>query len=61
MEKIEGNKDGVWFLGMLPFEKHNFISVSPFPYFRTANLGKNIDANFSGENCGVISTFRSPG
>ena len=24
-EKTEGNKDGVRFLGMLPFEKHKFI------------------------------------
>ena len=32
-EKMKGNKDGFRFLGMLPFEKPNFIFPFPFPLF----------------------------
>ena len=48
-EKIEENKDGVRFLGMLPFRKTQLhFPFSPFLYFRASDLRK-IDANFSGE------------
>ena len=58
-EKAEVIKDGVWFLGMLPYrELQLHLLFPPFPYFKVSNLGKS-DANFSGEN--VISDFGSLG
>ena len=61
-EKIDGNKDGVQFLGMLPFWKTQLhFPFPPFPYLRASNLRK-IDGNFSSlENCDVISSFGSLG
>ena len=47
-EKTEGNKDGVWFLGILLFESTTSFSFPPFPYCRASNLRK-IDGNFSWE------------